>query len=152
MIKIFRGGRGGDTFKTPSPYEQLLPLSTSCFKMFLERSLNDPHPHHPTSSTFHCYPPPHPPPLPPLKILIIHMLSHVFVKRPNPNIDVGSLRLKQLLSTNMLSHVFARRPNPNIDVGYLRLKQLLSTNMLSDAFFFAKARRANPDIDVGYQA
>ena len=40
MIKIFRGGRGGDTFKTP--YEQLLPLPTSCFKMFLERSLNPP--------------------------------------------------------------------------------------------------------------
>ena len=70
MIKIFRGGRGGDTFKTPSPYEQLLPLPTPCFKMFLERSVNDPHP---TSSIFHCYPP-HPihHPFPPLKILIIH--------------------------------------------------------------------------------
>ena len=57
MIKIFRGGgRGGDTFKTPSPYEQLLPLPTPCFKMFLERSLNDPHPHYHTSSIFHCYP------------------------------------------------------------------------------------------------
>ena len=44
MIKIFQGGRGGDTFKTPSPYEQLLPLPTPCFKMFLERSLNDPTP------------------------------------------------------------------------------------------------------------
>ena len=45
MIKIFRGGgggRGGDTFKTPSPYEQVLPLPTPCFKMVLERSLNDP--------------------------------------------------------------------------------------------------------------
>ena len=31
--------------------------------MFLERFFDDPH--HPTSSTFHCYPPPHPPPLPP---------------------------------------------------------------------------------------
>ena len=38
------GGRGGDTFKTPSPYEQLLTLPTPCFKMFLERSLNDPLP------------------------------------------------------------------------------------------------------------
>ena len=45
MIKIFReGDRGGDTFKTPSPYEQLLPLPTPCFKIFLERSLNDPLP------------------------------------------------------------------------------------------------------------
>ena len=38
------GGRGGDTFKTSSPYEQLLPLPTPYFKMFLERSLNDPPP------------------------------------------------------------------------------------------------------------
>ena len=45
------------------PYDQLLPLPTPCFKMFLERSLNDPH--HPTSSIFHCYPLPHPPPSPP---------------------------------------------------------------------------------------
>ena len=71
-VQNFPGGdRGGDTFKPPSPYEQLLPLPTPCFKMFLERSLNDPR--HPTSSILHCYPPPHPPPLPPpLKILIIH--------------------------------------------------------------------------------
>ena len=62
--------------KPPSPYEQRLPLLTPCFKMFLERSLNDPH--HPTSSTFHCYPPspsttPSPPPL---KLLIIHEEVH----------------------------------------------------------------------------
>ena len=40
--------------KTPPSYKQLLPLPTPVFKMFLERSLNDPH--HPTSSIFHCYP------------------------------------------------------------------------------------------------
>ena len=63
MIKVFpAGGRGGDTFNTPS-YEQLLPLPTPCFKMFLERSFNDPH--HPTSSTFHCYPLPIHHPFPP---------------------------------------------------------------------------------------
>ena len=39
------GGRGGDTFKTSSPYEQLLSLPTPCFKMFSERSLNDSHTH-----------------------------------------------------------------------------------------------------------
>ena len=33
---------------TPSPYEQLLPLPTPCFKMFFERSLNDPHFKHPS--------------------------------------------------------------------------------------------------------
>ena len=55
MIKIFQGGgKGGDTFKNPSPYEQLLPLPTPCFKMFLERSLNDPH--HPISNSLHCNP------------------------------------------------------------------------------------------------
>ena len=31
-------------WKPPSPYEQLLPLPTPCFKTFLERSLNDLHP------------------------------------------------------------------------------------------------------------
>ena len=30
--------------KPPPPYEQLLPLPTPYFKMFLERSLNEPHP------------------------------------------------------------------------------------------------------------
>ena len=30
--------------KPSSPYEQLSPLPTPCFKMFLERSLNDPPP------------------------------------------------------------------------------------------------------------
>ena len=71
MIKIFRGGRGCDTFKTPSPYEQLFPLPTPYFKMFLERSLNDPPPPH--FKHLSLLPPPHPPPLPPLKILIIHL-------------------------------------------------------------------------------
>ena len=61
MIKIFWGGRGGDTFKTPSPYEQLLPLPTPYFKMFLERSLNDPPPPiTPLQASFTATPPPHP--------------------------------------------------------------------------------------------
>ena len=51
MIKILpRGGGGGAGVVTPSnrlsPYEQLLPLPAPCFKMFLERSLNDPPPPH----------------------------------------------------------------------------------------------------------
>ena len=72
MIKIFQGGRGGDTFKTPFP-----PMNNFCLypppvlRSFWKDPLMTPHtPHHPTSSIFHCYPPPHPPP--PLKILIIH--------------------------------------------------------------------------------
>ena len=59
MIKIFWGGRGGDTFKTPFPYEQLLPLPTPYFKMFLERSLNDPPPPAtPLQASFTATPPP----------------------------------------------------------------------------------------------
>ena len=57
MIQIFQeGGRGGAPSNPPPLYEQLLPLPTPCFIMFLKRSFNDPHPQHPTSSIFHCYP------------------------------------------------------------------------------------------------
>ena len=50
MTKIFQGGGGGGQgwwtpSKHPSPYEQLLLLSTPCFNMFLERSLMNPSPH-----------------------------------------------------------------------------------------------------------
>ena len=76
--KNFRGGRDGDTFKTPSPYEQLLPLPTPYFKMFLERSLNDPHP--PPSHFKHLsmLAPASTTPSP-LKILIIHLQTLVFL-------------------------------------------------------------------------
>ena len=71
---------GGDTFKTPSPYEQLLPLPTPCFKMFLERSLDDPPPLH--FEHLSLLPPPHlPPAIPPLKILIIHLPARAFLSR-----------------------------------------------------------------------
>ena len=47
MIKIFWGGAGVVTpLKSPSSYEQLLPLPTPCFNIFLERCLNDPPPPH----------------------------------------------------------------------------------------------------------
>ena len=36
-LKCFRGDRGGDTFKTSSLYEKLLPLSTPCFKMLFQK-------------------------------------------------------------------------------------------------------------------
>ena len=53
MIKILRGGRGGDIFKTPSPLRTAFAFTHP-----------HPHPHHPTSSIFHCYPLPilHPSP------------------------------------------------------------------------------------------
>ena len=46
MIRIFRGAVVVTPSKPPPPYKQLLPLPTPCFKMFLERSLNDPPPPH----------------------------------------------------------------------------------------------------------
>ena len=69
MIKIFRGGgRGGDTFKTPlPPMNNFCVYPPSVLKCFWKDPLMIPHPHHPTSSIFHCYPPPHPPPLLPPK-------------------------------------------------------------------------------------
>ena len=42
MIKIFQGGRGGDTFETPSPYEQLLPLPTPVLRCFWKDPLMTP--------------------------------------------------------------------------------------------------------------
>ena len=49
--------------KLPPPYEKILPLPTPYFKMFLERSLNDPY--HSISSIFYCYPSPSTNPFPP---------------------------------------------------------------------------------------
>ena len=57
--------------KPPPPYEQLLPLPTPCFKMFLERSLNDPPPPPPHFKHPSLLPPPiHNPSPPPLKIFL----------------------------------------------------------------------------------
>ena len=69
MIKIFWGARGGDTFKPPPSYEQVLLLPTSVLRCFWKDPLMTPTPHPPTSSILHCYPPPHPPPhSPPLPL------------------------------------------------------------------------------------
>ena len=43
MIKIFRGeSKGCDTFKIPSPYEQLLPLPTLVLRYFKKDPLMTP--------------------------------------------------------------------------------------------------------------
>ena len=72
QLRFFWGGAEVLTpSKPPAPYEQFSPLPIPCFKMFLERSLNDPPPPH--FKHLSLLPPPHPPPLPnPIKILIIH--------------------------------------------------------------------------------
>ena len=67
MIKIFRGGggRGGHTFK-PLSIRKTFAFTHPCFKMFLERSLNDPQPRTiPLQASFTATPSPHPPLLPP---------------------------------------------------------------------------------------
>ena len=67
--------------KPPPLYEQLLPLPTSCFKLFLERSLNDPPPpHFKHPSLLHCYPLPIHHPFPPkhfdhTQMKILHILK-----------------------------------------------------------------------------
>ena len=105
MIKIFRGGRGGDTFKTPSPYEQRLPLPTPYFKMFLERSLNDLPPPPPHFKHLSLLPPPHPPPLspPPLKILIIHSsILFMVVFKSTELLQKSSERLAATLASKVI--------------------------------------------------
>ena len=49
----------------PPSYEQLLPLPTPCFEMFMERSLNGPHPHLPLQAPFTATPLPIHHPFPP---------------------------------------------------------------------------------------
>ena len=73
MIKIFRGGRDGDTFKTPFPLRIAFALPTPCFKTFLERSLNDLHPPPPHFKHPSLLPPSPSTTPPPLKILIVHL-------------------------------------------------------------------------------
>ena len=76
-LKFSGEGRGGDTFETPSPYEQLLPLPTPCFKMFGKIPLWPPTT--PLQASFTATPHPIHHPFP-LKILIIHKL-HIY-RRP----------------------------------------------------------------------
>ena len=83
-IKISRGAGVVTPSKPPPPYEQHLPLPTPCFKMFLERSLNDPPPPPPHFKHLSLLPPtPSTTPSPQKKILIIHQcrtgrVFHVF--------------------------------------------------------------------------
>ena len=64
--------------KPPSPYEQLLPLPTPCFKMFLENPLMTPTT--PPQAFFTATPSssttPAPPPPPSITIFIIHLFMN----------------------------------------------------------------------------
>ena len=77
MIRIFQGGggRGGDTFKSLPPTNNFCLYPLPVLRCFWKDPLMTPH--HPISSIFHCYPPPHPPPLNPKTILIIHKVGLV---------------------------------------------------------------------------
>ena len=72
MIKIFRAAGVVTPSKSPPLYEQLLPLPTPCFKMFLERSLYDP-PTTPLQASFTTTPSPST--TSPPKNLIIHLTA-----------------------------------------------------------------------------
>ena len=67
MIKIFRGTGVVTPSKPPPPMNSFCLYPPPILRCFWKGPLMTPTPHHPTSSTFHCYPPPHPPPLPPPK-------------------------------------------------------------------------------------
>ena len=58
MIKIFWGGRDGDTTKTPSPYEQLLPIPTPILRCFWKDPLMTPTPTTPLQAPFTATPSP----------------------------------------------------------------------------------------------
>ena len=84
MIKIFWGAWVVTLSKPPPPYEQLLPLPTPCFKMFLERSLNDPPPPTtPLQASFTATPHPihHSFPPPPKNFDHTHIWSLIMTKR-----------------------------------------------------------------------
>ena len=75
-LKFSWGARVVTPWKPPPPYKQLWPLPTPCFKMFLERSLNDPpSPTTPLQASITATPSPSITP-PSLKILIIHHGIH----------------------------------------------------------------------------
>ena len=82
MIKIFREGRGGDTFKTPSNSFCLYVYPPPVLRCFWKDPLMTPTPPPPTSSIFHWYPTPSTTP------------------SPSKNFDHTQCELHTLLNTN----------------------------------------------------
>ena len=100
----FRGGRGGNTFKTSSPYEQLFPSTTP-------PPPPPPPPQHPTSSIFYC---PSTTPAP-IKILIVHF-GELFSSRPHNSpsvhafVELFSSRSFNSPSVHPFRKLFSSRP------------------------------------------
>ena len=78
-IKILPRSRTGDTFKTPSPYEQLMPLPTLPLNSFRRDSLMIRPPHFKYISLLSSHPIHHLCP-PPIKFLIIQLNSQTLTK------------------------------------------------------------------------
>ena len=65
MIKIFRGDRGGDIFKTPSPMKNFCLYPPPVLRCFWKDPLMTLIPTTPLQASFTATLPPPPPPLPP---------------------------------------------------------------------------------------
>ena len=106
MIKIFWGPVVVIPSKPLPPMNNFCFYPPPCFKMFLERSLNDPH--HPTSSIFHCYPLPiyHPFPPPPKNFDHTQVLQSQFLYRYH-------LQPNHACSTSFKNHHFIYYQQPN---------------------------------------
>ena len=102
MIKISRGAGVVTPSNPPLPCEELLPLPTPCFKMFLERSLNDPHPTTPLQASFTAIPSPST--TPPLKILIIH--QYVMDFQTPYHLGLSILRLARMFYIIYIKKIF----------------------------------------------
>ena len=109
----FSGWAGVVTPSNPSPYKQLLPLPSPCFKMFLEGSLNDPHPTTPLQASFTATPLPihH---LPPPKnfdhtpYLSIHLFVSSALKKSGycNNLETLEVLVGTIPSANLTFHAF----------------------------------------------
>ena len=85
----------------PSPTNNFCLYSPPVLRCFWKDPLMTPIPHHPTSSIFHCYPPPHPPPLPPpppknfdhthgtVEVFIISICNKLFYRKIDSKRVIG---------------------------------------------------------------
>ena len=79
MTKIFQGGRGDDTFKTPSPVNNFCLYPPPVLRCFWKDPLMTSTT--PLQASFTATPSPSTTHSPPLKILIIHLPAQAFLPR-----------------------------------------------------------------------